>query len=313
MTLSTNAQQLLEQLRYRHASNLAAVRASLEFTEAEFNSAREELIGYRLAKLVGRGGRIEATAPAQLLKALPVDGSSAGNYGLRSQLELDDKTYAEAKRELLDQGLITVGRGYGGSIARANVTQVETRPSGARLVRLEKDLYEPFAEWLKSSLEDQDLAFAEARITATPRGWRLGRGRWSRPDVTAVQVSSYTWVPQINVEVSSYEIKRAADATKLESVYEAAAHGRWAHRASLVVETPEGPDSVPERISSEVIRMGLGLYTMTIRPEGGFDVHQVIKPPLTLESQPEDLDDLIGIFLGEDQELRQRYLRAIGR
>lgn len=312
MALSTNAQKLLGLLG-TGSHNLANLKDRFGLDETKFAAAQDELVHSGLAVLRGKGGRIAATPAAMLLTALPKDGSSVGNYSLRSQLELDDRTYADAKRELRDRGLIKVGKGYGGSVARADVTQIVKEQPGAGLVQLEKDLYEPFADWLRSSLEDQELAFAEARITALPTGYRHGRGRWSRPDVTAVQVSRYDWLPEIAVEVSTYEIKQAADAMKLESVYEAAAHGRWAHRASLVVEQAEGREPVPGSILDEVRRFRLGLYAMSSRPEGGFDVREVVKPELTHESQPEDLNELLTIFLGEDQEMRQSYLRAIRR
>jgi hypothetical protein len=161
-----------------------------------------------------------------LLTALPGDGSSVGNYSLRSELELDDRTYAEAKRELRDKGLIKVGKGYGGTVARADDTQVVKERPRAGLVKLEKDLYEPFADWLKSSLEDQDLAFAEARITALPRGYRRSSGRWSRPDVTAVQVSRYEWLPEIAVELST--LRDQASRVRNEARERVRSCGSWA-------------------------------------------------------------------------------------
>ena len=143
-----------------------------------------------------------------LLAALPADGSTVGNYSVRSQLALDDDTYAEAKRELREKGLIKVGVGYGGTVARVSAVPdakaVDELPV-AGLVRKEQELYEPFADWLRSSLADQDLAFAEARITAPPTGYKRNSGRWSRPDVTAVQVFRYEWLPDISVEVSTYD------------------------------------------------------------------------------------------------------------
>ena len=42
-------------------------------------------------------------------------------------------------------------------------------------------------------------------------------------------------------------------------------------------------------------------------------MREIIKPPLTRESQPEDLNELLGYFLGENRALRQRYLKAIGQ
>jgi hypothetical protein len=317
VAISNNAQDLLGLLRTDgHASNLANLKDRLRFGQTRFAAAQDELVDNGLAVLAGRGGRIAATPAALLLTALPTDGSSVGNYSLRSQLELDDKTYSEAKRELRDRGLIKVGVGYGGTIARVSAVpaaKAVEEPPQVGLVKLERELYDPFADWLQSSLADQDLKFAEARITATPKGRKRSSGRWSRPDVTAVQVFRYDWLPEISVEVSTYEIKQAADAKRIESVYEAAAHGRWAHRASLVAEHAEGHDAVPETILNEVRRFRLGLYAMRRRSEGGFEVREIIKPPLTHESQPEDLNELLGYFLGENRELRQSYLKAIGQ
>ncbi len=249
-----------------------------------------------------------------LLNALPADGSTAGNLSLRSKLDFDDETYKKAKRELLESERVIRGVGYGGTLARAGVpaSEATSEPSGPGLVGRESELYVPFAEWLGSSFEDQELAFARAKVTATGRGRLRSSGRWSRPDVTAVQVSRYEWLPDIAVEVSSYEIKRAEDAVKLESVYEAAAHGRWAHRASLVLEQL-ADESVDPSILDEVRRFRLGLYVMRRRSGDGFDTREVVKPPLTQESQPEDVNDLLDYFVQEPSAMRQEYLRAIGR
>jgi hypothetical protein len=317
MALSTYARDLLGLLRTDgHASNLANLKDRLALNQTKFAAAQDELVDNGLAVLAGRGGRIAATPAALLLTALPSDGSTEGNYNVRSRLALDDDTYTQAKRELLAKRLIKVGPGYGGTVARVSAvppTKAVEEPPQAGLVKLERELYEPFADWLQSSWSASDLKFAEARITATPKGHKRSSGRWSRPDVTAIQVSGYDWLPEITVEVSTYEIKQAADATKLESVYEAAAHGRRAHRASLVVEQAEGRDPVPDPILNEVRRFRLGLYAMRRRSDEGFNVSEIIKPPLTHESQPEEVNEHLGIFLDEHLALRQSYLRAIGR
>lgn len=249
-----------------------------------------------------------------LLATLPIDGSTVGNYSVRSQLDMDGETYARAKRELRDKELIKVGAGYGGTVSRVSAVRAaeadEELPQ-AVLVKFERELYEPFKDWLQSSLADQDLKFAEARITGTPNGHKRRSGQWSRPDVTAVQVQRYVWLPEINVEVSTYEIKPAPEATKLESVYEAAAHGRRAHRASLVIELADR-DEPAESILSEVRRFNLGLYTMRRQFEGHFKIDEIIQPPST-EAQPQNLNELLEHFLGKDRELRERYSMAIGK
>ncbi|HTZ62844.1 MAG TPA: hypothetical protein VMB51_01940 [Solirubrobacteraceae bacterium] len=325
MALGANALVLLDLLRGDgRASNRGTLRRNLKLSDANFDLALDELVGAGLATLVGKrrvarttvGASDLSVDAAMLLAALPGDGSTVGSYNLRSKLNLDDSTYAQAKAELRSADLIKVGVGYGGTVARTSVLPGATEASklsAAGLVKLEKELYEPFVEWLRSSLADQGLAFAEARVTATPRGYKSDSGQWSRPDITAVHVFKYDWLPEITVEVSSYEIKRASDARKLESVYEAAAHGRWAHRASLVVEHADDNDVVPAPIFDEIGRFRLGLYAMRSRPRGGFEVREIIKPPLTQESQPEDVNELIGYFLGEKRELRNSYLKAIGQ
>lgn len=326
MTPSTGGRALLDLLDSGgRPANIKGLKAKVALGDGAFEQAQAELIEAGLAEPIGRGGRLARKAAGaadlsieaqMLLSALPADGSTVGNYSLRSQLDLDDDTYARTKRELRDHGLITVGVGYGGTVARSAASpQPQTRePAAARyLVTRESDLYEPFAEWLRSSLEDQELAFSQVKITATPRGYRRGGGKWSRPDVAAVQVFRYEWLPDVTVEISSYEVKRAADAEKLEIVYEAAAHGRWAHRANLVVEQDEDGPAVPPAIFDEVRRFRLGLYAVRRREDGKFDVKELIKPPLTTSSQPEDLNDLLGYFLGNDRALREDYRRAIGR
>lgn len=326
MALSSHAHALLDLLPSGgNAANVGNLRRKLGLQDGVFDKAQDELIAAHLARPIGKGGRlarasvgaadlsVEAT---MLLAAMPEDGSTVGNYNVRSQLDLDDETYAEAKRELRARGLLKVGVGYGGTVARVSAIPEAKTPEASRaadLVRTEIELYEPFADWLSASLADQDLAFAEARITGLPKGHKRSSGRWSRPDVTAVQVFRYDWLPEITVEVSTYELKQAADAKKLESVYEAAAHGRWAHRASLVVEEADGVEAVPGPILDEVRRFRLGLYAIRRRPTAGFDVREIIKPPLTHESQPEDLNELLGYFLGEHRQLRQDYLKAIGQ
>ncbi len=131
--------------------------------------------------------------------------------------------------------------------------------------------------------------------------------------MTAVQVTTYEWLPEITVEVFSYEIKRAADAHKLESVYEAAAHGRWAHRASLVVEINPDAGALSDAVLDEVRRFRLDLYAMRRRDDDSFEIREEIKPPLTEDAQPEDVNDLINTFLGREADLRTEYRRWIGR
>ena len=72
-------------------------------------------------------------------------------------------------------------------------------------------------DWLLSTLETQDRFFWDARVTASPQGRRRSTGQWSRPDVTSIEVWRSEWLPQVNLSISSYEVKRFCDAERLES------------------------------------------------------------------------------------------------
>jgi hypothetical protein len=313
------AQELLSNLGAEgRAANTSPLLKKLGWSEDDFQSAANELCGTGLAEWKGkRLARVvsaEGISPEgeMIMAALPSDGSTIGGLRLRSLLDLDDETYIRARNQLTAAGLIDRGRGTGGTIARAEARADATPASKARLVAKEADLYDPFLSWIQAELDGRP-GFAHAKRTASPKGWASSSGKWSRPDVTAVQVLTYEWLPQVIVEVLSYEIKRNADAQKLESVYEAAAHQRWAHRASLVVELDRDGGALPDAMLDEIRRFRLGLYVMRRRDDGGFEIREDIEPTRSEDAEAEDVNDLIDTFLGRDTDLRNEYRRWIGR
>lgn len=319
MALSEAAEALLDQLEANRAANPATLRKRLGWSEEQFEAQAAELCRTGLAeqrgKRLARIGPDATVSPAAetLLAALPADGSTVGGLRLRSSLDLDNETFTNAKKELREAGLIEVGPGYGGTVARAKAeTDLAPHSRLSRLVAKESDLYDPFLDWLRAALADQP-GFAHAKKMATPKGWKAKSGKWTRPDLVAVQVVAYEWLPDRKVELFSYEVKRFPDAQKLESVYEAAAHGRWAHRASLVVELDPEAAALPDAVLAEIRRFRLGLYVMRARDGGGFDIREEIEPPRTEDAAAEDVNELIGTFLGSDERVRNDYRISIGK
>ena len=213
VALGDNALALLSALHPSgKAANAGTLRRKLGWADDEFEAAAGELCeagladaaGKRLARVVSNS----AVSPEaqMLLAALPADGASVGGLRLRSSLDLDNDTYTRVKRELDAAGLITLGRGRGGTVARAEVIpnqrSARSDRSERRLAAKESDLYAPFAEWLQADLAVQP-GFAHAKITGSAKGWAHGTGKWSRPDVTAVEVTTHEWLPEVTVEVRS--------------------------------------------------------------------------------------------------------------
>ena len=122
----------------------------------------------------------------------------------------------------------------------------------------------------------------------------------------AIRVERYDLLPQKVLEVSSYEIKPNID-SQVEWVFEAASHGKWAHRTSLVLEKPADRGGLrDERILGDIKRFSVGLYYMTQTSPGHFDVKQILEPGLQAP-EPADLNEAIERFLSEDKELQSRY------
>jgi hypothetical protein len=333
--LSEVAATLLAQVGgNERASNLKRLRSDVDLSDDQFEAALAELKAAHLVEPLGKGGRIRRVSAGQpkespsnrgerrpqfrlsddarrVLDALPADGSTISNIRLRPTLDLNDDAYATAIRELKDAHAIQVGPGRGGTVQRSEAGPAATLSDDH--VEREAQLYEPFVNWLNSSwsaVANPSVRFAHAKVTATPRGRNRDTGKWSRPDVTAVRVLRFEWLPDIVLEVSSFEIKRAADAIDLESVYEAAAHGRWAHLASLVLENPGR--ELSERFLDEIRRFNLGLYVMNRRPGGeGFEIEPRVEP------QPQHPDStevnaLLDHFF-QDERKRAEYRTAIGK
>jgi len=202
----------------------------------------------------------------QLLALVPLDGDFIGNTTLQRRSKLGNR-YWKVRKELVEGGFLIRGKGRGGSVAiLPPVADSKLTPpkKGKLFVRRESELYEPLKGYLDKAwgegVEDGD--FFEVRVTGSARRRKKASGQWSRPDVTLVQVNSYEYLPQPVLEVSTFEVKKFSDAEKISSVYEAAAHSRWAHFSFLVAEVPDSEFEFPDRFMSELERFKIGLILM---------------------------------------------------
>jgi len=144
-------------------------------------------------------------AAKKLLELVPSDGVFIGNTTLQRRSNLG-KRHWEVRKELVDGGFLTRGKGRGGSVARL-AAETEAAPIAVRgrlFVRKESELYEPLKRWIAEvwgeGVEGGD--FFDVRITGSPRTRKRASGQWSRPDVTLVQVNSYDYLPQPVLDVT---------------------------------------------------------------------------------------------------------------
>lgn len=253
-------------------------------------------------------------AEERLFELVPPDGDFIGNTSLIRRSRLGTR-YWDVRDLLFEKGLLTRGKGRGGSVARVVADgEGRTRPSAMpkHLVKKEFELYEPLRAWVEEiwAKDKEPGDFFEARITATPRGRRRADGKWTRPDLTLVQVNNYNYLAQPILEVTTFEVKKFSDAQDIRSVYEAAAHSRWAHYSWLVVEVPDEEFEFPPRFMSELERFHLGLILMW-KVKDDWDFAQQVWETERLNPDPTELNSLLETFFKNNQK-EKVYKQALG-
>ncbi len=266
----------------------------------------------------------------QLLRKLNEKGGVAGNVSLVRELAWDDDTYWPIRNRLVDAGQLQLGRGKGGSVrivgpqATAAVSPTLLEPVEGRTVspegrpnRLgatisEDALYEPMARvvrehWVK------DSRFRESLVEITAKqGKRDTGGKWSRPDITVVGMTTYVYVPGRHFDVASFEVK-AADSIDVTVVYEALAHRRAATRAYVLLHVPEDQQEIPaiesllDQVCEEAKRHGIGVI-IAAEPDD-YETWDERVDANRVDPSPERLNDFLAIQLsdGAKQEIVQWF------
>jgi hypothetical protein len=269
---------------------------------------------------MGHSARAENRIPriskkaTKLFDLVPHDGVFIGNTTLQKKSKLG-RGYWKLRDQLVAAGYLTLGKGRGGSVARADSLQEPAlgRKRGKLFVDREWELYEPLRKWVAEEWAKgvTPVDFFEVRITGSPRNRERNSGKWSRPDVTLVQVNSYEYLAQPILDVTTFEVKKASDAEDIRSVFESAAHSRRAHFSYLVVEV-DGPEyEFPERFVSELERFSIGLIFMWKR-KGKWDFEEQEWETDRLNPEPEELNALLETFF-KDSGRVQEFKRAIGK
>lgn len=257
-----------------------------------------------------------------LLDHLPKDGSRKGNQAVRRELGWDEDRYFAARNRLEDRAYVLRGQGRGGSVRR-NLTptspSVVTVPVDSGIsatevvdtIQSELDLYEPMrkviaGEWAK----DHRIEPVAVEITAQ-QGRRSTGGRWSRPDITSVEVRTFSYVPGKYLEVVTFEVK-PANAINVQAVYEALAHRRAATRAYVLVHVPSEAASQLADVIADIgaVARGHGVGLITVEDPGNYETWEEHEAAERFEPDPERLDEFISAQLSDQAKNRiSRRLR----
>jgi hypothetical protein len=257
------------------------------------------------------------------LEGAPFNGH-AGNKSLREQLGWDENRYWMIRDRLDDAGKIVRGRGKGGSVnllaqtapvaasleaagllgATAEVSREgPSEPSVAgSAYGTEESLYEPIVAslrgyWPNEKRLDEFLCEVTARL-----GRKQTFGTWSRPDITAVSLVTYPYVPGRHFDVTTFEVKPAWE-IDVRGVYEALAHLRRATQAYIIYHCPSPLDeTIKDQLTEEAERHGIGVI-LAVDPRDP-STWDEIADPVRRAPLPDQLNEFIKTVLSEETKTR---------
>lgn len=129
--------------------------------------------------------------------------------------------------------------------------------------RYEQELEDGVARYLDGPfVHDATTPFRGiAKIIANTARGGPRSGKWTQPDLTLVAIQTLPILNRIDLELFSFELKRAGD-SDVDSVFEAVAHTRWTHYAYLAWHQPNSMHIPPEKkkdVESSCRAHGVGL------------------------------------------------------
>jgi hypothetical protein len=239
----------------------------------------------------------------RLLDAIPPDGAAIGNTTLMRRLGWTDERYWWVRDALIAEGAIERHRGRGGAVRRIVAAQVSTEePVTAEAVAevaadsylREIQLYEPLRATLASDWAKDRVASPIAVEITAQQGRRQTGGRWSRPDIVAVEVKTYLYVPGKHLNVTTFEVK-PSDTIDVSAVYEALAHRRSATHAYVVFHVPEENAAELEPVVEEVCRVARshGVGVITVGDPLRYETWDEREEAVRFEPDPDRLDQFV--------------------
>lgn len=259
-----------------------------------------------------------AALEEQLLNEVPAT-EAVGNVTLKAQLRWNEKQYWAIRNRLIERGVLTTGRGKGGSVRRVpkSIPLAPPQPGPAPALspipsqpapQSERDLYVPMSNVIKTHwAQDYRLDDHIVEITAQ-QGARPTGGKWTRPDITLASYRTFAYVPGRHFELITFEVK-PHDSLDVTVVYEALAHRRASMRSYALVHIPDARraelQAVLDEVCAEAKRFGVGVI-VAVAPDD-YDTWEELVEAVRHEPDPERLNDFLA------QQVSQTFREQIVR
>jgi hypothetical protein len=241
-----------------------------------------------------------------LLSLVPRDGKSIGNKMLLQDLrkeakdDIPDESYWEIRNDLIIQGLIEKGRGYGGSVHRVKDVVPEEGVAKKHRIR-EADLYSMVSQYIeKTWVKDNGISQFVLERTAS-QGRKKTGGKWTRPDFALIALKSFAYIPGKVLELITFEVKPEND-YRIEGVFETAAQSRFSTKSYLLIHLPDGAPDKEEfkRVERECERFGLGL--IMFKDPQDWSTYSTLQEAERRNPDPADVNSFITSQLSKDNQ-----------
>lgn len=248
----------------------------------------------------------------RFVNALQALGATAGNYTLIEKLGWNEEEYWRIRDKALAKGLVVRGRGRGGSVSivlepaekPAVSPPAPVAPSPQKEKAREADLYGPCRKVLQSAWsEERGLQMCHIEVTAH-QGSKATGGDWTRPDIAAISMRTFTHWPGRFYDIWTFEIKPSWEFS-VTGVFEAAAHSRSATHSYVMFHVPSGtepPDDLVERCAAEAQRFGVGLVVFADPTD--FKTWDFRVDPVRREPDPALLEQFIATQMSDEAKAK---------
>ena len=197
-----------------------------------------------------------------------------------------NRRFKVALELLIANGFVTqLARGYARSKSRRDYPKKETEFYPAIRQELKR-------HWATGEGRAYHQRHRFLAVLDTHHGGRARTGAWARPDITVVGGKILPYLPGKFVDVHTFEVK---EWVPLIGIYEALAHRRCSHYASVMYVWREEWDPIePKAISTlvkEAANQGIGV--MLLRQYDDYSQWDELIEPMRYEPDPQALNDFL--------------------
>jgi len=245
-----------------------------------------------------------------LLQLLPATGRITNKTALQlTGWEWD--RLVKAKFELRDKGLVEIKASFGGPFGRIESGQLTAPAITGTLADNEDELYLPFQKWVTAEFLpdgfDKEKDLFEVVLSANKRP--QSAGVWQIPDLISIALKKYRYIPNVQMETVTFEVKKFNDAFVSYGIFEAISHSKFGNRTYYCFEWPNKEDFYNrgdyQRIEQEAEIHGVGLIRFSFADEKKEHIEgEIILEAKRQEPDPPTLSTFIDKFFPDDIKKR---------